>query len=190
MTLDPAFFDNFLARRVAAASPRGARRAGVDRRLAARLNWSAAPCAGRGSTPAPRSGQAGLVVTFLVVTLLVVLGILGVNRSAWWPWPARLAWRLAWRYRTSSRTSSAGVYLLLERPFRVGDTIQVKDQTGRGREYRRADDVVAHARERAGTGAERGGICRGCDQPHPRAAAPARGWPGRAVRAPPAARPT
>jgi small-conductance mechanosensitive channel len=74
--------------------------------------------------------KRGLAITFVVVTVLVVLGILGVNSISLVTVAGAVGLAFSLAIQDILRNFFAGVYLLLERPFRVGDTIQVKDQVG------------------------------------------------------------
>jgi len=74
--------------------------------------------------------KRGLLVTWLLVTLLVVLGILGVNPTGLVAVAGAVGLALSLAIQDILKNFFSGVYLLLERPFRVGDTIRVKEQTG------------------------------------------------------------
>ncbi|MBV9581689.1 MAG: mechanosensitive ion channel [Chloroflexi bacterium] len=69
-------------------------------------------------------------MTWIVVTALVVLGILGVNPTGLVAVLGAVTLAFSLAVQDILKNFFSGVYLLLERPFRVGDTIRVKDQTG------------------------------------------------------------
>jgi small-conductance mechanosensitive channel len=86
------------------------------------LNWTASAMRrGRIDTGTQILIKRGISGAYFVVTMLIVLGILGVNATG-------LAFSLA--IQDILKNFFSGLYLLLERPFRVGDTIKVKDQQG------------------------------------------------------------
>src|SRR5438132_5057362 len=64
------------------------------------------------------------------MTLLVVLGILGVNPAGLLAIAGSVGLAFSLAIQDILKNFFSGVYLLLERPFRVGDTIRVKDQLG------------------------------------------------------------
>jgi small conductance mechanosensitive channel len=74
--------------------------------------------------------KRGLVIFWLIVTLLVVLGILGVNPTGLVAVAGAVGLAFSLAIQDILKNFFSGVYLLLERPFRVGDTIRVKDQLG------------------------------------------------------------
>src|ERR1700730_15118691 len=74
--------------------------------------------------------KRGLVVGYVVVMLLVRLGMLGVNSVSLVTVAGAVGLAFSLAIQDILKNFFAGVYLLLERPFRVGDTIQVKDQLG------------------------------------------------------------
>src|SRR5438309_276368 len=85
---------------------------------------------------------------FFTVTLLVVLGILGFNSTGLLTLAGAVGLAFSLAIQDILKNFFSGVYLLLERPFRVGDTIRVKDQQGvvenigvRTTELRTADNV-------------------------------------------------
>src|ERR1700694_2249792 len=101
----------------------------VGLRLA--LNWTgSAMRRARVDTGTQILIKRGLVVTDVVVTLLVVLGILGVNSVSLVTVAGAVGLAFSLATQDILKNFFAGVYLLLERPFRVGDKIQVKDQQG------------------------------------------------------------
>jgi potassium-dependent mechanosensitive channel len=95
------------------------------------LNWTGAVMQrARVDTGTQILVKRGLVVIGVVVTLLVVLGILGVNSVSLVTVAGAVGLAFSLAIQDILKNFFAGVYLLLERPFRVGDTIQVKDQLG------------------------------------------------------------
>jgi small conductance mechanosensitive channel len=92
--------------------------------------------------------KRGVLVTWLVVTALIVLGILGVNPAGLVAVLGAVTLAFSLALQDILKNFFSGVYLLLERPFRVGDTIKVKEQTGvvenigvRTTQLRTADNV-------------------------------------------------
>src|SRR6266566_8269243 len=92
--------------------------------------------------------KRALLVIWLIVTLLVVLGILGVNPAGLLAVAGAVGLAFSLAIQDILKNFFSGVYLLLERPFRVGDTIRVKDQQGvvenigvRTTELRTSDNV-------------------------------------------------
>jgi small conductance mechanosensitive channel len=71
-----------------------------------------------------------VLVAWLVITALVVLGMLGVNPTGLVAVLGAVTLAFSLALQDILKNFFSGVYLLLERPFRVGDTIKVKDQTG------------------------------------------------------------
>jgi small conductance mechanosensitive channel len=95
------------------------------------MNWSGrAMRRGRVDVGTQILVKRGLLVAWLVVTLLVVLGILGVNPAGLVAVAGAVGLASSLALQDILKNFFSGVYLLLERPFRVGDTIQVKDQLG------------------------------------------------------------
>jgi small-conductance mechanosensitive channel len=74
--------------------------------------------------------QRALLVSWLVVTLVVVLGTLGVNPAGLVAVAGAVGLAFSLAIQDILKNFFSGIYLLLERPFRVGDTIRVKDQQG------------------------------------------------------------
>jgi small conductance mechanosensitive channel len=74
--------------------------------------------------------KRALLVVWLVITGLIVLGILGVNPAGLVAVLGAVTLAFSLALQDILKNFFSGVYLLLERPFRVGDTIKVKDQTG------------------------------------------------------------
>jgi small-conductance mechanosensitive channel len=101
----------------------------VGMRLA--LNWSgSAMRRGRVDLGTQILIKRGLLVAWLIVTLLVVLGILGVNPAGLVAVAGAVGLAFSLAIQDILKNFFSGVYLLLERPFRVGDTIRVKEQQG------------------------------------------------------------
>jgi small-conductance mechanosensitive channel len=131
MSIDPAYIEGFLA----AGWLQVARAvlvlivAVVGLRVA--VNWSgSAMRRARVDTGTQILVRRGIAVTFVVVTALLVLGILGVNSVSLVTVAGAVGLAFSLAVQDILKNFFAGVYLLLERPFRVGDTIQVKDQLG------------------------------------------------------------
>src|SRR5207244_8363587 len=74
--------------------------------------------------------RRGLSVAVVVVGTLVVLGILGANPTGVVTVVGAVGLAFSLAIQDILKNFFSGVYLLLERPFRVGDTIRVKDQEG------------------------------------------------------------
>jgi small conductance mechanosensitive channel len=74
--------------------------------------------------------RRAVVVCWIAATILWVLGILGVNPAGLIAVAGTFAVAFSLAIQDILKNFFSGVYLLLERPFRVGDTIRVKDQTG------------------------------------------------------------
>src|SRR5438132_13851677 len=64
------------------------------------------------------------------MTLLVVLDILGVTPAGLLAIACAVGLAFSLAIQDILKNFFSGVYLLLERPFRVGDTIRVKEQQG------------------------------------------------------------
>jgi small-conductance mechanosensitive channel len=95
------------------------------------LNWTGrAMRRGRIDSGTQILVKRGLVVIWLLVTAVVVLGILGVNPAGLLALAGAVGLALSLAVQDILRNFFSGIYLLLERPFRVGDTIRVKDQQG------------------------------------------------------------
>src|ERR1700730_1696419 len=131
MTIDPAFFQDFLlagwlqaVRAVLVVLV-----AIMGLRVARRWLRSAMQRA-RVDTGTQILVQRGTVITFVAITILVVLGIMGVNSVSLVAVAGAVGLAFSLAIQDILKNFFAGVYLLLERPFRVGDTIQVKDQIG------------------------------------------------------------
>ncbi len=72
----------------------------------------------------------GLSIMVVVTGTLVVLGILGANPAGLVTIVGAVGLAFSLAIQDILKNFFSGVYLLLERPFRVGDTIRVKDQEG------------------------------------------------------------
>jgi small-conductance mechanosensitive channel len=95
------------------------------------LNWT-----GRGMRRARvDSGTQILVkrvlsIAFIVIAVLIVLGIMGVNSTGLITVVGAVGLAFSLAIQDILKNFFSGIYLLLERPFRVGDTIRVKEQQG------------------------------------------------------------
>jgi small conductance mechanosensitive channel len=69
------------------------------------------------------------VATF-VITAVIVLGMLGADPAGLVTLVAAVGLAFSLAVQDILKNFFSGVYLLLERPFRVGETIKVKDQQG------------------------------------------------------------
>jgi small conductance mechanosensitive channel len=74
--------------------------------------------------------KRALVVAWIVLTVLFVLGILGVSPAALVTVGGVVSLAFGLAVQDILKNFFSGVYLLLERPFQVGDTIRVKEQLG------------------------------------------------------------
>jgi small conductance mechanosensitive channel len=74
--------------------------------------------------------KRGVVITTVVVTALFELGIVGVNPTGLVAVAGAVGLAFSLAIQDILKNFFSGVYLLLERPFRVGDTIKVKEQQG------------------------------------------------------------
>ena len=74
--------------------------------------------------------KRSLLAAWLLVTLVIVLGILGVNPAGLLAVAGTVGLAFTLAIQDILKNFFSGVYLLLERPFRVGDRIRVKDQFG------------------------------------------------------------
>ena len=74
--------------------------------------------------------KRGLVISFIIMTVLFVLGMLGVSTAGLVTVFGAVGLAFSLAIQDILKNFFAGLYLLLERPFRVGDTIRVKDQQG------------------------------------------------------------
>jgi small-conductance mechanosensitive channel len=101
----------------------------VSHRLA--LNWTGrAMRRARVDTSTLILIKRALSAAFITVTGLVVLGILGFNSTGLLTLAGAVGLAFSLAIQDILKNFFSGVYLLLERPFRVGDTIRVKDQLG------------------------------------------------------------
>src|SRR5438552_5543986 len=101
----------------------------VGHRLA--LNWTArAMRRARVDTGTQILVKRAISAAFFTVTLLFVLGILGFNSTGLLTLAGAVGLAFSLAIQDILKNFFSGVYLLLERPFRVGDTIRVKDQQG------------------------------------------------------------
>ena len=74
--------------------------------------------------------KRGLVIVWLILTAVFVLGTLGVNPAGLLAVAGAVGLAFSLAVQDILKNFFSGIYLLLERPFRVGDTIRVKDQEG------------------------------------------------------------
>src|SRR5437899_2379487 len=101
----------------------------VGHRLA--LNWSGrAMRRARVDTSTQILVKRAISAVFVTVGILVVLGILGFNSTGLLTLAGAVGLAFSLAIQDILKNFFSGVYLLLERPFRVGDTIRVKDQQG------------------------------------------------------------
>jgi small-conductance mechanosensitive channel len=95
------------------------------------LNWTgSAMRRARVDTSTQILIKRGLSVTYIVLTTLFVLGILGANPTGLLAVAGAVGLAFSLAIQDILKNFFSGVYLLLERPFRVGDTIKVKEQQG------------------------------------------------------------
>lgn len=95
------------------------------------LNWTgSAMRRARVDTGTTILVKRGLTVTITVLAALIVLGILGVSPTSLLTIVGAVGLAFSLALQDILRNFFSGVYLLLERPFRVGDTIRVKEQQG------------------------------------------------------------
>src|SRR5438445_5760035 len=101
----------------------------VGHRLA--LNWSGrAMRRARVDTSTQILVKRAISAVFVTVGILVVLGILGFNSTGLLTLAGAVGLAFSLAIQDILKNFFSGLYLLLERPFRVGDTIRVKDQQG------------------------------------------------------------
>jgi small-conductance mechanosensitive channel len=74
--------------------------------------------------------RRGLSIAIVLIGVLVVLGILGANPAGLVTVIGAVGLAFSLAIQDILKNFFSGVYLLLERPFRVGDTIRIKDQEG------------------------------------------------------------
>jgi small-conductance mechanosensitive channel len=95
------------------------------------LNWTGA--AMRRARVAPDTQilvRRSLSVGILLIGLLLVLGMLGISPAGILTVAGAVGIAFGLAIQDILKNFFSGVYLLLERPFRVGDRIKVKDQIG------------------------------------------------------------
>jgi small conductance mechanosensitive channel len=74
--------------------------------------------------------RRGLSVGTVLITVVIVLGMLGADPAGLVTLVAAVGLAFSLAMQDILKNFFAGVYLLLERPFRVGEIIKVKDQQG------------------------------------------------------------
>jgi small conductance mechanosensitive channel len=74
--------------------------------------------------------KRALSAAIITVTVLIVLGIVGVNPTGLLAVAGAVGLAFSLAIQDILKNFFSGIYLLLERPFRVGDTIRVKEQQG------------------------------------------------------------
>lgn len=74
--------------------------------------------------------KRALVIGSTLVTLLLILGTLGISTAGLVAVAGAVGLAFSLAIQDILKNFFSGVYLLLERPFRVGDTIRVKEQQG------------------------------------------------------------
>jgi small conductance mechanosensitive channel len=74
--------------------------------------------------------KRGLSIAIIVAGVVLVLGALGANPAGLLTVVGAVGLAFSLALQDILKNFFSGVYLLLERPFRVGDTIRVKDQEG------------------------------------------------------------
>src|SRR5207248_8831458 len=74
--------------------------------------------------------KRALSAVFFTLTVLVLLGIFGFNSTGLLTLAGAVGLAFSLAIQDILKNFFSGIYLLLERPFRVGDTIRVKDQQG------------------------------------------------------------
>jgi small conductance mechanosensitive channel len=95
------------------------------------LNWSgSAMRRGRIDTGTQILVKRALVIGSTLVTLLLILGTLGISTAGLVAVAGAVGLAFSLAIQDILKNFFSGVYLLLERPFRVGDTIRVKEQQG------------------------------------------------------------
>ena len=101
----------------------------VGTRLA--LNWStSAMRRARVDTGSQILIKRAIVAVIAVITVLLVLGALGVGPAGLVAVAGAIGLAFSLAIQDILKNFFSGVYLLLERPFRVGDTIKIKEQQG------------------------------------------------------------
>jgi small-conductance mechanosensitive channel len=95
------------------------------------LNWTgSAMRRGRVDTGTQILVKRGMVIVGTVVAVLLMLGALGISSAALLTVAGAVGLAFSLATQDILKNFFSGVYLLLERPFRVGDTIRVKEQQG------------------------------------------------------------
>jgi small conductance mechanosensitive channel len=95
------------------------------------LNWTtSAMRRARVDTGTQILVRRGLSVVVVLITVVVVLGMLGADPAGLVTLVAAVGLAFSLAVQDILKNFFAGVYLLLERPFRVGEVIKVKDQQG------------------------------------------------------------
>jgi small conductance mechanosensitive channel len=95
------------------------------------LNWTvSAMRRARVDTGTQILVRRGLLISYVVLTTLLILGILGVSPTGLLAVFGAVGLAFSLAIQDILKNFFSGVYLLLERPFRVGDTIKIKDQLG------------------------------------------------------------
>ena len=95
------------------------------------LNWlGGAMRRGRVDTGTQILVKRAVVIGCIIVVVLVVLGTLGVSPAGLVAVAGAVGLAFSLAIQDILKNFFSGVYLLLERPFRVGDTIKIKDQQG------------------------------------------------------------
>jgi hypothetical protein len=74
--------------------------------------------------------RRGMSVVFVLITAVIVLSMLGADPAGLVTLVAAVGLAFSLALQDILKNFFAGVYLLLERPFRVGEVIKVKDQQG------------------------------------------------------------
>ena len=95
------------------------------------LNWlSRAMRRGRIDTGTQILVKRALAVIIVIFIVLLVLGSLGISPAALVAVAGAVGLAFSLAIQDILKNFFNGVYILLERPFRVGDTIRVKEQQG------------------------------------------------------------
>ncbi len=95
------------------------------------LNWSVrAMRRGRIDTGTQILVKRALAVSIVILIVLMILGSLGINPAALVAVAGAVGLAFSLAIQDILKNFFNGVYILLERPFRVGDTIRVKEQQG------------------------------------------------------------
>ena len=95
------------------------------------LNWTgSAMRRGRVDTGTQILIKRAIVIGTTIFAILLVLGTLGISPAALVAVAGAVGLAFSLAIQDILKNFFSGVYLLLERPFRVGDTIRVKEQQG------------------------------------------------------------